>query len=249
MVRANVETYMGRMQLVISHVKRLDDEEVSLADFLPASEHDPKEMMKELGEIIATVETPHLKELLDAFFSDEKFAASFAKCPAAVSLHHAFLGGLLEHTLCVTRMAVEVAGHYEHLDRDMLIAGAILHDLGKVEEIEHARVFKYSDRGGLIGHLVIGAYEIEKRAAKIKGFPPEKLTELQHLILSHHGEYIYGSPKLPMTAEAMALHYLDNLDAKMQAFREAEPAEGNWTEWLRMFERRLYIPQDQGGTS
>jgi 3'-5' exoribonuclease len=245
LVRANVESYMGRPQLVISHVKKAEEEKIDLADFLPASERDPDEMQKELQGLIGEVKDPALSALLKAFFDDKEFAKSFARCPAAVSLHHAFLGGLLEHTVAVARMAVETAGRYPLLDRDMLIAGALLHDIGKVEEIEHARAFKYSDRGQLLGHLVMGASEIEERAAKLKDFPQETLTRLQHLILSHHGQYEFGSPKLPMTAEAMALHYLDNLDAKMQAFREAQPVDGSWTDWSRMFERRLYLPQDR----
>jgi 3'-5' exoribonuclease len=249
MVRANVESYMGRPQLVISHVKKAEEEKIDLADFLPASERDTEEMRGELQELIGEVKDPSLNALLKAFFEDKDFARSFAQCPAAVSLHHAFLGGLLEHTLGVARMALDTAERYPLLDRDMLLAGALLHDLGKVEEIEHARAFKYSDRGSLIGHLVMGAAEIEKRAAKIKDFPQETLTQLQHLILSHHGQYEFGSPKLPMTAEAMALHYLDNLDAKMQAFREAQPVDGSWTEWSRMFERRLYLPRNGEGDS
>jgi 3'-5' exoribonuclease len=140
-------------------------------------------------------------------------------------------------------MALDVAQRYPLLDRDLFLTGALLHDIGKVEEIEHARAFRYSDRGQLLGHLTIGASEVEKRAAKIKNFPREKTLQLQHIILSHHGQYEYGSPKLPMTAEAMALHYIDNLDAKMEALREAELVDGNWTDRMYMFDnRRMFLP-------
>lgn len=243
MVRANVETYQGRTQLSISHLKKVDEREIELADFLPASERDPKEMLKELGELVSEVEDTDLSALLEAFFGDQEFAAAFARCPAAASYHHAFLGGLLEHTLGVARMALDTAARYPQLDRDMLLAGSLLHDIGKVEELEYARSFRYSDSGQLLGHLIIGAYEVEKRAGTIENFPKDKLMQLQHIILSHHGRYEYGSPKLPMTAEAMALHYLDNLDAKMAAFREAQPVDGNWTDWMRMFDRRLFVPE------
>jgi len=245
MVRANVENYQGKTQLSVSHLKKIGDDEVSLADFLPASERDPEEMLKELRAIIAEVRDSHLSKLLDSFFSDDEFIASFCRCPAAVSLHHAFIGGLLEHTLSVAGMALDVAERYDVIDRDMLLTGAILHDLGKIYEIGHARAFSYTDRGGLLGHLTIGAEEVAKKAAGIKDFPVEKLMLVQHLVLSHHGQYEFGSPKLPMTAEAMALHYLDNLDAKMQSFKEAQPVDGNWTEWSRMFERRLYLPNNR----
>jgi 3'-5' exoribonuclease len=249
MVRANVETYMDKPQLKVSHVKRLEEEEINLADFLPASERDTKEMLEELHELIAGVKDPALGALLNEFFGDEEFAKAFVRCPAAVSLHHAFLGGLLEHTLAVARMALDVANRYPVLDRDMFLAGALLHDLGKVYEIEHVRAFKYSDRGQLLGHLTIGAEEIAKRAGEIKDFPPEKLMQIQHLILSHHGQFEFGSPKLPMTAEAMALHYLDNLDAKMEALRVAEPVDGSWTGRMYMFDdRRMFLPQNRGET-
>jgi len=244
MVRANVEAYMDKPQLVVSHLKRVEEKEISLADFLPASDRDPEEMLEELREIVAEVKNPALGALLKSFFEDEEFAKAFARCPAAVSLHHAYLGGLLQHTLGVARMALDVTERYPILDRDILLTGALLHDLGKVEEIEHHRAFKYSDRGALLGHLTIGAAEVGKRAGAIKDFPPEKLMQIQHLILSHHGQFEFGSPKLPMTAEAMALHYLDNLDAKMEALRVAEPVDGNWTGRMYMFDnRRMFVGQ------
>ncbi len=245
MVRATAAEYKGRPQLVVSHLKKVEEDKIDLADFLPASERDPKEMLKELHELIAGVQDPPLKALLKAFFEDKEFEQAFARCPAATKLHHAFLGGLLEHTLGVTRMALEVAGHYPHVDRDMLLAGALLHDIGKIDELEYTRAFNYSDRGMLLGHLTIGASQVEQRAAELKDFPPEKLLQLRHLILSHHGKHEYGSPKQPMTVEAVALHYLDNLDAKMQGFKEAEPVDGNWTDWLTMFDGRVYIPRDR----
>ncbi len=246
LVRANVETYQGKMQLIVSHLKEVKEEDIELADFLPASEHDPKEMLAEFTRLLGKVKGPALAKLLDAIFGDKEFMAAFARCPAAVSMHHAYIGGLLEHTIGVARMAVGVLENYPQLDRDLLITGALLHDVGKVEEIEHRRAFRYSDRGSLLGHLVIGAGIVRDKASQIKAFPEDVLMQVEHLILSHHGQYEFGSPKLPMTAEAMALHYLDNLDAKMQAFREAQPADGNWTDKQWMFDgRRLYIPRSR----
>ena len=248
MVRASVETYRDMPQLKLTHLKKLNEKDVDIADFLPASARDEKEMIEELHELVAGVADEKLRVLLDAFFGDEEFLTAFKRCPAAVSLHHAFVGGLLEHTLAVAKMALKVAESYPLLDRDMLLAGALLHDIGKVEELEYKRAFKYSDRGSLLGHLTIGASQVENRAAKIEGFPEERLVQLQHIILSHHGLHEYGSPKLPMTAEAMALHYLDNLDAKMEALREASPEDGSWTGRMYMFDnRRMFLPGNREG--
>ena len=182
--------------------------------------------------------------LLSAFFADEGFVKAFKWAPAAVQLHHAFLGGLLEHTSSIVGMALKVVDHYPSLRRDLLLAGCILHDIGKTRELGYRRTFQYTDEGGLLGHLVMGTIMVEEKAKTIKDFPKETLMAVQHMILSHHGLREFGSPVLPATPEAIALHHLDNLDAKVYEFTRAieeDPnKESNWTEWNKMFERRLY---------
>jgi len=244
LVRAQGETYRRRLQLVVLDLKLIDPAEVDPADFLPATKKDVDELAARLSELVEGIENPHLNALLTAFFEDEDFRSQFSQAPAAVSIHHAWLGGLLEHTLAVAELAVALAERYPNLNRDLLVAGAILHDVGKIEQFDYSRSFRYTDAGGLLGHLPIGMRMVEQRAAELEDFPPDLLDQLSHMILSHHGEYQYGSPVLPATAEAMALHYLDNLDAKLVAFDQAllrdQNPQANWTDWNRIFERRLF---------
>ena len=244
LVKGRAETYRGKLQLVVSDIRRLDPAQADLADFLPQTAKDIPKLVARVREVAGGMANPHLKALLASFLGDAEFLAGFQRAPAGVSIHHACLGGLLEHTVGVLELALLVAAHYPNVNRDLLAAGAILHDVGKVESFDYARGFRYSDAGGLIGHLPLGASMIERRAAAIDGFPRPLLEHLLHLILSHHGEYQYGSPILPATAEAIALHYIDNLDAKLNAFDTAllddwNPQD-NWTEWVRAFDRRLY---------
>lgn len=244
LVKALGETYRRKLQLVVTDFKRLEPAEVDLAEFLPATKKDVGELLARLREIADGIEHPHLAALLTAFLDDEAFVDGFARAPGGVSIHHACLGGLLEHTAAVTELAVLVADRYPNLNRDLLVAGAILHDIGKTEAFDYSRALRYSDAGGLVGHLPIGVRMVEERARELDEFPAGLLDQLRHLILSHHGEYDYGSPILPATAEALALHYLDNLDAKLDAFettlrRDADPAT-TWTEFSRVFGRRLF---------
>jgi 3'-5' exoribonuclease len=241
--RGTVELYEGKLQASVYFAETVPDESVQVEDFIPASEADPKKLFAELMSLIDTVENRFLKELVKRIFSDTALSEDFRRAPAAVSMHHAFLGGLLEHTLSVAKLAVQISDSYRHVNRDLLLVGAVLHDIGKTRELLFSKSFKYSDRGLLLGHLIIGSELVAKIAESIENFPPTLLSSLQHIILSHHGEYEYGSPKLPMTAEAIALHYIDNLDAKMQAVKEATPTEGNWTDYNRAFERRLFLPE------
>jgi 3'-5' exoribonuclease len=240
--RGTVELYEGKLQASVYFAEVVPDENIQLTDFIPASESDPEKLFSELLSLLDSVENRSLKELVKLIFSDKALVEGFKKAPAAVSMHHAYLGGLLEHTLSVAKLAVQISDSYRHINRDLLLVGAVLHDIGKTRELLFARAFKYSDRGLLLGHLIIGSELVAKFAESIENFPPTLLSSLQHIILSHHGEYEYGSPKLPMTAEAIALHYIDNLDAKMQAVKEATPTEGNWTDYNRAFERRLFLP-------
>jgi len=247
-VKGRVETYQNRLQTVVSFIQPRPDSEVDVTDFLPTTNKDVGAMFDRLVEIAKTVKHPGLRKLLASFLKDPDISEKFRRAPAAVQYHHAFLGGLLEHTLGVSEMALVVAEQYPDLDRDMLVTGVILHDVGKINEFSYERSFSYTDSGELLGHLYIGARMVEERAADIPELSPQTAEALVHLILSHHGEYEYQSPKLPMTAEALAVHHLDNLDAKINAFRGAmlrdRDPESRWTEWNRMFERRLFKGHD-----
>ncbi|HJO56039.1 MAG TPA: HD domain-containing protein, partial [Candidatus Scalindua sp.] len=180
----------------------------------------------------------------DLFFNDKDFCGGFCSAPAAVQYHHAFLGGLLEHTLSVAKLGSNIAPLYPSLNKDLLICGIILHDIGKISELCYEKSFHYSDEGQLIGHLISGVLMVEEKAKQIDDFPKTLLDLLRHLILSHHGEYEWGSPKLPMTLEALVLHYLDNIDAKIHAFDKAissdKDSSDNWTIYNRMLERKLF---------
>ena len=185
-----------------------------------------------------------LRALLENFFGDAEFREKFAAAPAAMRNHHAYLGGLLEHTVSVARLAESLLAQRPELDADLLRAGVLLHDAGKVEELAAGAALHYTDAGYLLGHVALGALMVECRAARVKDFPGRTRLLLLHLLLSHHGRREFGSPVLPATAEALALHHLDNLDAKVNAaahFSESAPGDReNWTEYIKMFEGRLY---------
>ena len=243
-VKARAETYRQKLQLVVTDLRRLDEARVDLTEFLPQTAQDIATLTARLREVAGSIKNPHLRALLAAFLDDKDFLGRFQRAPAGLSIHHACLGGLLEHTVGVVELALVAAGRYPNLDRGLLVAGAILHDVGKVESFDYARGFRYTDVGGLLGHLPLGASMVEQRAAQVGGFPRPLLDQLLHLIFSHHGHYEFGSPILPATAEAIALHYIDNLDAKLAAFEIALLADwdeqGNWTDWNRVFDRRLF---------
>ena len=244
LVGGRVETYKNQLQAVIRSIETRPDSEADLADFLPTTSKDVDEMFGRIVEIAKMVRHPGLRKLLAAFLKDPEVSQKFRRAPAAVQYHHAFVGGLLEHTLGVAEMAIAAADRYPDLDRDILLAGVILHDIGKIDELSYERSFSYSDTGELLGHLYVGARMIEERSAEITELPPETTEALVHLVLSHHGFHEFGSPKLPMTAEALAVHHLDNLDAKINAFRGAmlrdRDPDSRWTEWNRMFDRKLF---------
>ncbi len=244
LVKGKVETYQNRLQVIVRSIEPRPDSEVKVEDFLPATNKDVGKMFDRLVEIAKTVRHPGLRKLLASFLKDEEICRKLCRAPAAVQYHHAFLGGLLEHTLGVSEMALVAAKLYPDLDSDILVTGVILHDIGKIEEFSYRRSFSYTDSGELLGHLYIGARMVEDHAAEIPELSAEITAVLSHLILSHHGAYEYQSPKLPMTAEALAVHHLDNLDAKLNAFRAAmlrdRDPESRWTDWNRMFDRKLF---------
>jgi 3'-5' exoribonuclease len=218
-IKGVMQVFHNRPQLTIHKLRRMDESEIDLADYFPASKRDPGEMWRELEAIVAGVADPHLKSLLDAMFADEDIARRYRIAPAAKQIHHAFLGGLLEHVLSVCGMAKAAAAHYANIDRDLLITGVILHDIGKIYELSYERGFSYSDEGQLIGHIAIAARMLSDKLHGLPDFPPRLRSLVEHMILSHHGRLEFGSPKLPQFPEALLLHYLDDMDSKMECMR------------------------------
>jgi 3'-5' exoribonuclease len=200
-------------------------------------------MWGELQGIVAAMSNPHLRALIEAILGDERIARAYKIAPAAKAIHHAFLSGLLEHVLSVCALARLTAPHYPGVDLDLLLTGCILHDLGKIDELTYARGFGYSDEGQLIGHIVMGVRMIEDKARSIPDFPPRLLTLVEHMILSHHGQLDYGSPKVPVFPEALMLHHLDNLDSKMECMRSLSErdrlGETNWTAYSSALDRAV----------
>ena len=244
-IQARALSFKNAIQLSISGIQKVEDNEIDIADYLPVAQRDRLEMFSEILKYCDQVKTPCLSKLLHSFFADEKIADLFRKAPAAKGLHHTYIGGLLEHTLSVVQLLEMAAGHYECLDRDLLITGGILHDIGKIYEFSYDRIVEYSDSGRLLGHIVIGLEMIDERIAMIPDFPERMATELRHLIISHHGSLEYGSPKRPKTLEALVVHYIDDLDAKVNAFSEYikdtdGKEESSWTPYHRLFERYIY---------
>lgn len=245
-VKGMVQSYRDKLQLKVDEVSAFAKEEADLADFLPATIHSRTEMAADLQAIVHSVTNPFLKKLLNHFFKKGEIWERFQDAPAAKGIHHAYVGGLLEHTLSMARVADMLAGHYEGVDRSLLIAGALLHDLGKIEELYMENgLIDYTARGRLKGHLVIGSEMVGRVAGTIVDFPEELLERLQHLILSHHGRHEYGSPTVPMTVEAFLLNYIDELDSKMnvleQLRRKLNSTEMSWSEYQRSLERYLYL--------
>ena len=230
-------SYRGQLQLTVSDLdllKEKPDPEI----FLDAAPEDPAEMMRSLRDILREIEDKHLKKLVDSFLVDREFVARFKKAPAAKAFHHGYIGGLLEHTLSVCQLAIQVADHYPQLNRDLLIASAFLHDIGKIREFGYDLLIDYTDEGRLVGHLVLGVTMVDEKLRTFNDFPEELAIRLKHLILSHHGQYDFGSPKEPKFLEAFALHLIDDLDAKINGlgqFMERDRHEGSWTEFNRMF--------------
>ncbi len=243
-VRGRVETYQNSYQLIIEKFASVDESAVDLSSLMPSTDKDVEKMMSELQDILYSVTNKHIKQLFKLFLEDDEICKGLRSAPAAVNYHHAFLGGLLEHIVSTLKLALSVLPNYPVIDKDLLLTGVFFHDIGKITELSYTKGFKYTDEGMLVGHLIVGVNMVIEKAGKIKGFPKKLLNVITHLLLSHHGEYEWGSPKLPMTVEAIALHYLDNFDAKVYAFgkaiKEDKNENSNWTEYNRMFARKLY---------
>lgn len=243
-VRGQVRLFNNRQQLTIHRIRRCRESEVDLGDYLPKTTRDVEQMFGDLQALVSRIGNPHLKRLLENLLNDSEFAAKFKQAPAAKSLHHAWLGGLLEHTLSLCRLCRGMAEHYPELDPDLLLTGAVLHDIGKTEELSYSRSFAYTTEGQLLGHMIQELDLINRKIAEIEDFPPRLKTLVQHLIISHHGEYEFGSPKLPMFPESLVLHYLDNLDSKLASMLDLiagdTGTDSEWTAYNRMFERPLF---------
>lgn len=238
-----VTSFQGNLQMNISRVRISDEGEYDPADYVPCSEKNIDEMFSAILKYVASVQNKYLRQILEMYFvQDKEFTENFKKHSAAKSVHHGFMGGLLEHTLGVTDMCQYFSEHYPMLHRDLLITAALFHDMGKIQEISDFPMNDYTDDGQMLGHIYIGARAMEDAASKIPGFPVKLKNELVHCILSHHGKMEFGSPKVPAIMEAMALHMADNADAKLQTMKEIFQAAGDNMDWLgynRMFESNL----------
>jgi 3'-5' exoribonuclease len=239
-------SFQEHLQLNITHIERVGEEETLFSDFFPVTEKDIDEMFQSLLEISRQIRNPHLNQLLQLFWEDESFIKLFKMAPASKWLHHNYLGGLLEHTLSLAQLALINARHYDGLNLDLLLTASILHDLGKVDELSYHRSFDYSDEGRLLGHIILGIERVEDKIRQLPDFPNDLSTLLKHFLLSHHGQYNWGSPKRPMTLEAMMLHFLDDMDAKIngiQQFIKRQVPEGSrWSAYHRTFEQYFYVP-------
>jgi len=242
-VKGLINKYNQRWQLTVHKVRKLDDGEIDFGDYLPKTTYDVEELWNELGGFVASMQEPHLKALLEAFMADEKLAGAYKLAPAAKTLHHAFIGGLLEHVVSLFRSCDRIVGNYPLVDRDLLFTGAFLHDIGKVRELTFSRSFSYTTEGQLLGHMIIELELLHEKLAQVPGFPRELQVLVEHLIISHHGQYDFGSPKLPMFPEALMLHYLDDLDSKMEAMRAQmerdADLESPWTAYNTALARPL----------
>jgi len=225
--------YKNRFQFTIHKLRKLLDTEVDFSDYLPKTSKDIGELWQTLAGYVAGFQNLHLKGLVEAFMSDPEIAEAYRNAPAAKSLHHAYIGGLLDHVVSLFRSCDLICRNYPQINRDLLMTGAFLHDIGKIHELSYNRSFSYTTRGQLLGHMVIELEMLQAKLAQAPEFPEELKMLLEHMIISHHGEYEFGSPKLPMFPEALVLHYLDDLDSKMEAMRAHFEREigfdGPWT--------------------
>jgi 3'-5' exoribonuclease len=232
-IKGLLNKYKNRFQITIHKLRRLGDSEVEYADYLPKTTKNIDELWQTLCTFIETFQNQDLKALVDAFISDSEIAAAYRAAPAAKTLHHAYIGGLLDHVVSLFRSCDLMCRNYPQINRDLLLTGAFLHDIGKIHELTYHRSFSYTTRGQLLGHMIIELEMLQEKLANLPAFPPELKILIEHLIISHHGQYDFGSPKLPMFPEALMLHYLDDLDSKMESMRahfaHEAGSEGAWT--------------------
>lgn len=247
--RGKVQLFQGALQMIVTHIASVPPEGLDPADFHPTSGADVRKLLARMREILFSIDEPRLRTLMECFLIDEPLMDAFSKAPAGVKTHHAYHGGLLEHVVNILETADRIADLYPKLDRNLLLAGIFLHDLGKVREMTFDASFTYTDEGQLLGHMIIAVEMLSQKiceAERLTGepFPQETALRLKHMIVSHHGSYEFGSPRLPMTPEAIALHHLDNLDAKVHEFTrniEDDPNAGSsWTPYSPRLDRKLF---------
>ena len=242
-VKGLLNKYKNRFQITVHKLRRLGDSEIDFSDYLPKTTKDVGEQWQTLAAFVATFRDPNLKSLVEAFMADPEIAEAYRNAPAAKTLHHAYIGGLLDHVVSLFRSCDLLCQNYPQINRDLLLTGAFLHDIGKIHELTYNRSFSYTTRGQLLGHMIIELEMLQAKLAHLPDFPTELKVLVEHLIISHHGEYEFGSPKLPMFPEALMLHYLDNLDSKMESMRahfEREAASvGPWTGYNSSLSRPL----------
>ncbi len=240
-VKGLLQIFQNRPQLTLHKIQAVPESEIDLADYLPASQRDRDEMFRELQGWIAGMSDPHLKQLLEAVFADEEIAQAYRTAPAAKTVHHNWIGGLIEHVLSLCQLAKFSAAHYPHIDFDLLLTGVLLHDVGKIRELHYARSFGYTTEGQLLGHIQIGVQMVLDKLRLMPDFPPRLRELVVHMILSHHGQLDFGSPKIPLFPEALLLHLLDNMDSKMECMRALidrdRQVEGVWTGYSSPLER------------
>ena len=248
-VAGTTQIYNGQLQMIVTRIEPTDPRQIDEQDFVTVSNEEIDRLARRLTELLRGVKNVHLRNLAECFLADEEFMAKFTTAPAGIKNHHAYRGGLLAHVVSLMEVCRVVAPLYPELDGDLLLLGAFLHDAGKIDELVYERELGYSDAGQLIGHVVMVIGTVEDKVAEserlsAEKFPPELLLRLKHLIVSHHGEYEFGSPKLPMTLEAIALHLLDNLDAKLysvaQIMKEDAGGDSSWTSYNPALGRKFF---------
>ena len=245
-VMGQVEDFQGTPQIRLRKISRCPPEEVDLRDYFPRSSRDPEEMYAALLARVRELPPGPVRTLILAVLEDQEIAGQFKLAPAAMSYHHAYLGGLVEHVLSLVELAEQVCAHYTSLRKDLVVAGLVLHDLGKIEELSYTGAFRYTTRGKLVGHISIGLEIVRGKMKEIPDFPADLKAQLEHIILSHHGQLEFGSPKEPMFPEALVVHYLDDLDSKLASMRAQYDADkerpGEWTGRNPALKRELLKP-------
>jgi 3'-5' exoribonuclease len=241
-VQGRIELYRDRPQIALDRLRKAETKEIEPRDFFPHTPADINELTRQLDQFIAGIKNPWIRRLGAAILADGEIAGKLKQAPAAKVMHHAYRGGLLEHIVSLCGLCRAVAEQYPALDPDLLLAGALLHDIGKIDELSYERSIGYSTEGRLLGHIAIGLLILRKKSEAIEGFPAELRTALEHIVLSHHGQYEFGSPCLPAFPEALVFHYLDDLDSKMGAMRatlDASAGTDLWSEWNQSLARQL----------
>ncbi len=244
MVKGFAVPYQEKIQLNILDIVGVSAKDIHITDFLPASKMDPDKMFEEIESMIEELKDRHLKKLLLSLFSNDELRCLFKTAPAAKSIHHNYIGGLLEHVLSLCKLTKKIAAHYDGINTDLIVTGAILHDIGKIYELSYERDFDYTDEGRLLGHITIGISMIDEQIKGIPNFPDKLAMLLKHMLLSHHGHLEFGSPKRPKTIEAVILYYCDDLDSKVQSMQahieKDASSDSDWTHYHRLYNRYIH---------